>query len=301
MYEGTWLVAGGLAGVSVDLVLFPLDTIKTRLQSRVGIVASGGFRKGLFQGLGPALLVSAPSAATFFVTYEKLKSLLAAPRFSCLGIYGQSLMASSIAELMTSIIRVPGELLKQRRQVGQTNAEVPLVQLVTRGIGQPGWLKSLYRGYGATLFRDLPFSAIQLPLFEYFKIQFAHVRSYRCNRDVPCVLRCEESVRITGECPLCSLKPYEVALCGSLAGGLAAAMTTPLDVLKTRVMLSEDGTQNFLSIFRNLVKEEGAVKLFSGIGPRVTWITLGGGIFFGMFDFWKSVLIPENRLDETER
>ena len=28
------LVAGGLSGVTVDLILFPLDTIKTRLQAR---------------------------------------------------------------------------------------------------------------------------------------------------------------------------------------------------------------------------------------------------------------------------
>jgi len=34
-----------------------------------------------------------------------------------------------------------------------------------------------------------------------------------------------------------SLRPYEASLCGSVAGGIAAAVTTPLDVLKTRIML----------------------------------------------------------------
>ncbi|KAK0780637.1 S-adenosylmethionine transporter [Friedmanniomyces endolithicus] len=38
------LIAGGLAGTTVDLSLFPLDTLKTRLQSAAGFRASGGFR-----------------------------------------------------------------------------------------------------------------------------------------------------------------------------------------------------------------------------------------------------------------
>ena len=40
----TSLISGGLAGTAVDVSLFPLDTIKTRLQSRQGFLAAGGFR-----------------------------------------------------------------------------------------------------------------------------------------------------------------------------------------------------------------------------------------------------------------
>ena len=36
------LVPGALAGLSVELVLYPLDTLKTRLQSPTGFDASGG-------------------------------------------------------------------------------------------------------------------------------------------------------------------------------------------------------------------------------------------------------------------
>lgn len=32
----TGLVSGAVAGMSVDLILFPLDTVKTRLQARAG-------------------------------------------------------------------------------------------------------------------------------------------------------------------------------------------------------------------------------------------------------------------------
>lgn len=65
----TSLVAGGLAGTCVDVALYPIDTIKTRLQSPQGFAAAGGFR-GVYRGLGAAATGSAPGAALFFSTYE---------------------------------------------------------------------------------------------------------------------------------------------------------------------------------------------------------------------------------------
>jgi hypothetical protein len=43
----------------VDVVLYPLDTVKTRLQSEVGFWQSGGF-KGVYRGLSSAAAGSAP-------------------------------------------------------------------------------------------------------------------------------------------------------------------------------------------------------------------------------------------------
>lgn len=58
--------SGGAAGTAVDIALFPLDTLKTRLQSQAGFWKSGGFR-GIYAGVGPAALGSAPNG-TFFLT-----------------------------------------------------------------------------------------------------------------------------------------------------------------------------------------------------------------------------------------
>ena len=52
--------AGGVAGTSVDVALYPLDTLKTRLQSAQGFSKAGGFR-GIYSGLGSAALGSAPT------------------------------------------------------------------------------------------------------------------------------------------------------------------------------------------------------------------------------------------------
>ncbi|KAG8707360.1 S-adenosylmethionine transporter [Ceratobasidium sp. 394] len=53
------LLAGGLAGTSVDLLFFPIDTIKTRLQSSQGFIKAGGF-KGVYKGVGSVVVGSAP-------------------------------------------------------------------------------------------------------------------------------------------------------------------------------------------------------------------------------------------------
>ena len=54
------LQAGGCAGFAVDLVLFPIDTVKTRLQSQQGFLKAGGFR-GVYSGLPSVAVGSIPN------------------------------------------------------------------------------------------------------------------------------------------------------------------------------------------------------------------------------------------------
>ena len=74
MDSGRALVAGAAAGLAVDISLFPMDTLKTRLQAPEGFRAAGGF-KHVYRGLGPVALGSAPGSALFFVTYSSLHAV----------------------------------------------------------------------------------------------------------------------------------------------------------------------------------------------------------------------------------
>lgn len=73
------MTAGGMAGVAMWVLVFPIDTIKSRLQSSSGnegigkitrdIHRSGGI-KAFFPGIGPALARSFPANAATFLGVE---------------------------------------------------------------------------------------------------------------------------------------------------------------------------------------------------------------------------------------
>jgi len=145
------LVAGGIAGTSVDLLFFPIDTIKTRLQSAQGFAQAGGFR-GVYKGIGSVVVGSAPGAAVFFSTYEAMKKSLPVP--SHLAPVNHMLSAS-VAEVAACLIRVPTEVIKTRTQtstygaLGQSSFKATKLMLAS-----DGW-RGFYRGFGSTIMREV--------------------------------------------------------------------------------------------------------------------------------------------------
>nr|XP_035131952.1 S-adenosylmethionine mitochondrial carrier protein isoform X5 [Callithrix jacchus] len=143
------LVAGGLAGVSVDLILFPLDTIKTRLQSPQGFNKAGGFQ-GIYAGVPSAAIGSFPNAAAFFITYEYVKWFLHTDSSSYLTPM-KHMLAASAGEVVACLIRVPSEVVKQRAQV---SASTRTFQIFSNILHEEG-IQGLYRGYKSTVLREL--------------------------------------------------------------------------------------------------------------------------------------------------
>ena len=157
------LIAGGVAGTSVDMALFPLDTVKTRMQSG-DFYRSGGFR-GVYNGVFAAAAGSAPGAALFFSTYETVKQKLTKgvePEYHA-WCY---MMSSACGEAAACWIRVPTENVKQKIQAGI----YPNLHECIRGISRSSkGYRAFYKGYTATVSREIPFSFIQFPIYETLK------------------------------------------------------------------------------------------------------------------------------------
>ncbi|KAI5864153.1 mitochondrial carrier [Durotheca rogersii] len=282
----TALLAGGIAGTTVDLSLFPLDTLKTRLQAREGFFPSGGFR-GIYRGVGSAVVGSAPGAAFFFCTYEGVKRLLA-PGAGAAGAPSplHHMLAASLGEVAACAVRVPTEVVKQRAQAGLHggSSAAALAHILLRSGGPLAVWRELYRGWGITVMREVPFTVIQFPLWEALKT-WSRQRRRRADR-AAAILAGRGAGSTTGRADVTA---GESALCGSLAGAVAAAVTTPLDVLKTRVMLSKE-RQSVFVVLRDLLSNHGIRPFFAGIGPRVMWISAGGAIFLGSYQWAVNVL-----------
>ncbi|CAK9442103.1 uncharacterized protein LODBEIA_P58570 [Lodderomyces beijingensis] len=261
------LISGGCAGVATDLAFFPIDTIKTRLQAQGGFFANGGYR-GIYRGLGSCVIASAPSASLFFVTYDTMKQHLQ-PYVSNPAY--RHMVAASMGEVMACIVRVPAEVIKQRAQashMGLTSSWSNLMHIV-RGSSSSSSIRGLYRGWNSTLMREIPFTVVQFPLYEYLK-SLRWDKEEAWERHVPAGFR--------------------GAVCGMIAGGVSAAVTTPLDVVKTRIMLSE-GKVGASEIVRQMVKKEGMSSLWKGVVPRTCWISCGGAIFLGVYELVSNELM----------
>jgi len=61
------VTAGAFAGAAVELALYPLNTIKTRLQAARG--GSSVNLKHLYKGFGGNILGAVPACAVFFAVY----------------------------------------------------------------------------------------------------------------------------------------------------------------------------------------------------------------------------------------
>lgn len=287
------LIAGGCCGLAVDTFLFPIDTCKTRLQSENGFWKAGGFR-GIYNGILPVIAASVPIAATFFCVYytanicfPPIINFLIPNTFVYIENDGWSpatestawiflirfllnSLSASLGEMCAGLIRVPIEIVKQKRQVGKVQYRT--VDILLHAYRSEGLVNGLYRGYGVTIMRDIPFSMIQYPLWELLNAII-----------VPYWSR--------------NLELFVKSCDGSIAGAVASAVTTPLDVAKTRIQLADldqnpdcNQNRNPIRILRSIYRQKGIPGIFSGFVPRVMWTTIGGFIWFGTYSFVKYLL-----------
>jgi len=214
--------------------------------------------------------------------------------------------ASATAELVSCFVLTPAEVLKQnaqmiRRPAASTDRKASTVFQPSSSLQALKTFQNplqLWRGYTTLAARNLPFTAMQFPMFEHFKTR---IKEYRKKKGT-FTGRLGETALIT-------------SVSAGTAGSISALITTPVDVVKTRIMLSaagehsEEGAKkkvekaqqqgqslknlasdrgvtkkSGLTVAREVVQESGIKGLFRGGSLRATWTALGSGLYLGVYE-----------------
>ncbi|CAI2163145.1 14775_t:CDS:10 [Funneliformis geosporum] len=268
--KGGWkdFVAGNFAGMSQVIVGQPLDTIKVRLQLEstrfkgpmdcfMQTVKNEGFF-ALYKGMAAPLVGIGAVNALLFAAYSRLKSIQATSLNEQLALHKIAL-AGAGAGLINSVLSSPVELLKikMQAQYGSSKAKIGTGELIYKGpidcarhlISEFGIRNGLFRGFWATVAREIPAYAGFYSGFEYFKRKLTPEGS---NPDI--------------------LPPSKLMLAGSFGGFSYWLCCYPLDVVKSKVQNMKNPPKGVFYVFTtisSIYKTEGARAFTRGITPTI--------------------------------
>ncbi|RIA87319.1 mitochondrial 2-oxodicarboxylate carrier 1 [Glomus cerebriforme] len=269
--------AGGIAGTSEILVMYPLDVVKTRFQLQVSgaggetytsiadcfkkIIKNEGFSR-LYRGILPPILVEAPKRAIKFSANEQYSTLLKK-------IYGVDKMNQSLsiqagisAGCTEAVVIVPFELVKIRLQdkesAGKYNGTFDAITKIIRHEGP----FALYNGLEATVWRHATWNG------GYFGVIFT------IRKSLPKAENKQQQLRNN-------------FIAGAVGGTVGTIINTPFDVVKTRIQNDSGIVKKYnwtLPAVATVAKEEGIKALYKGFVPKVLRLGPGGGILLVVFD-----------------
>ncbi|KAH8921426.1 mitochondrial carrier [Atractiella rhizophila] len=256
------LYSGGISGFVSCVLLQPLDLVKTRVQQThtiaslptsalkpslyavsTNIVRSEGVL-AFWNGLTPTILRNVPGVSLYFFSLSSLREAFAQVPLFSLSSTSQPLSTSkktrpkltplgdllcgSTARTSVGYILMPFTVIKARTE--STVAHPPLRSLPAKQI-----IKTLWRGSAATALRDAPNAGLFVLFYE----------------------------RLRRQLPPSFLSDFTSS---ATASALSTLLTTPFDLLKTRLQLYP-GT--YREAFFKVWRERGVRGFYDGAGLRV--------------------------------
>ncbi|KAF2176326.1 asparaginyl-tRNA synthetase [Zopfia rhizophila CBS 207.26] len=278
------MLAGAFAGIAEHSVMYPIDLLKTRMQvvnpsptavytgisnAMVTISRVEGFRT-LWRGLSSVVLGAGPAHAVYFASYEAVKHALGGNEGGKEEHHPLAAAASGAAATITSdALMNPFDVIKQRMQLhGSVYKSVPHC---AREVFRTEGFTAFYVSYPTTLCMTVPFTALQFMAYESIS----------------------KFMNPTGR-----YDPYTHCTAGGLAGGFAAGLTTPLDVIKTllqtRGNAADAELRNVSGLWQaaKIIKQrDGYRGYFRGLKPRIITTMPSTAICWSAYEMAKAFFI----------
>ncbi|KAH7097540.1 mitochondrial carrier [Auriculariales sp. MPI-PUGE-AT-0066] len=274
------MFAGALAGITEHAVMFPFDSIKTRMQVfqtspaaiYTGIghaftrIASTEGSRALWRGVSSVIAGAGPAHAVHFGVYEAVKEFTGGNERGYRWL--ETAAAGASATIASDALMNPFDVIKQRMQIH--NSQHRSMVVCARTVFRTEGLAAFYVSYPTTLMMTVPFTAVQFSSYESLKKLLNPRNDY---------------------------SPLTHAISGGLAGGFAAAVTTPLDVAKTLLQTrgtSEDteirGARGMRDAFRIIWARDGWRGFTRGLSPRVLTFMPSNALCWLSYEFFKAAI-----------
>ncbi|KAL9560520.1 hypothetical protein PS6_000122 [Mucor atramentarius] len=263
--DSFYLVASSIAALVARFVTYPLDTIKTRIQTqseqrKYTLLAGSDHQKpattwykyirSLYKGIGITLLFSVPALTVYLSCYELVKDYLDTT-FSVSWLQRNALLNHAIsgcfAEISAGLFFTPMEVIKSQLQI-LTNAQRDTTTIsLAKTIAREEGLLGFYRGYWMTIAVFLPHTVTYFVVYEQLKVLWT----------------VEEQTFLV------------YVFCSAVASTLGVIVSTPLDIIKTRWQVSaqEHAYQGGpVKIAQLMWQNEGGFRAFTqGMLIRIAW------------------------------
>jgi solute carrier family 25 carnitine/acylcarnitine transporter 20/29 len=225
--------------------------------------------RGLYSGVSAPLLAVVPAFAINFWSYDTAKNTLQrlASNESEEATIGHVVLAGGFSGICLASVLAPSERIKCLMQVGNYSSFSACAQQVYA----EGGLASLYRGFGATVLRDVPGNMAYFGFYEVSKRAFTRWEG-----------------KETASLPA-------TFLAGGLAGVANWIVAIPFDVVKSRYQTAPPGMYNSLwHVLRELLHTEGYASLFRGLSPALIRAFPANGACLAGVETARSVLANWN-------
>ncbi|KAI9366480.1 mitochondrial carrier domain-containing protein [Pilaira anomala] len=274
--------AGALAGIAEHCAMYPVDSIKTRMQVLSSTTAKVVQQppvtlRNLWKGVNSVVLGAGPAHALHFATYEYCKDYFGA------NASGHHPLASAAAGACATLahdgLMNPFDVVKQRMQLRDSTYKT--IRECARSVYAKEGITAFYISLPTTLVMSIPFQSIQFATYEFFRKVL--------NPDGP------------------HYDPKSHVIAGGLAGAFASSVTTPLDVIKT--LLQTRGSNQDARIrnargFReaaSLIMERHGIRgFFRGFRPRVLTHMPSAAISWSVYEYIKWMINTRNNTQQQK-
>ncbi|KAG9249267.1 mitochondrial carrier domain-containing protein [Calycina marina] len=270
----------------------------------------------LWRGLTPTLAMGVPSNIIYFTGYDWLRYNKSSPINSNFSENYSPLFAGAMARMIAASVVSPIEMFKTRLQASQSTGGAHFAE-TTKGlrdmVATHGYT-SLWRGLTLSLWRDAPFSGIYWWGYETIRGALTDVRERRRGREIQADGSQKRSRSRSQSRENHTATFIDSFFAGAGSGSVAAILTVPFDVGKTRQQVFKEsepiaGVKRVLApeersmprFLWHIFKTEGLSGLWRGWVPRTLKIAPACAIMISSYEVGKRAFRSLNEKAEEKQ